>query len=56
MRQRLLRQLLVLLPTVALSAWLGRQGLPPLPRLIGSLGFGMFLIMVVAYAHRRGLL
>jgi hypothetical protein len=53
---RLLGQLIVIVPTVAMSAWLGHQGVPPLQRLIGSLGLGMFLIMVVAYARRRGLL
>jgi len=56
MRHRLLGQLIVLVPTVAMSVWLGHQGVAPLPRLIGSLGCGMFLITVVAYARRRGLL
>jgi hypothetical protein len=56
MRHRLLGQMIVVIPTIAISAWLGRLGVSALPRLMGSLGFGMFLIMVVAYARRRGLL
>ena len=56
MRHRLLARLIVVVPTVAMSVGLAHEGVAPLPRLIAALGFGMFLIMVVAYAGRRGLL
>lgn len=46
-------QLIVLIPTVAVSALLGHAGVAPLPRLAASLGFGMILITGVAYFRRR---
>ena len=48
----LARQLMVLLPTLAVSALLGYAGLPPVPRLAASLGFGAVLIAGLAYLRR----
>ena len=56
MRHQLLARLIVVVPTVVMSVGLAHQGIAPLPRLVAALGLGMFLIMVVAYAGRRGLL
>jgi hypothetical protein len=50
---RVIGQLAVVIPTVALSAFLGAQGVPPRPRLFFSLGFGLVLIMVIALWQRR---
>jgi hypothetical protein len=48
----LARQLMVLLPTLAVSVLLGYAGLPPVPRLAASLGFGAVLIAGLAYFRR----
>ena len=50
-----LQQLMVLLPTLLVSAVLGEQGMPAIPRLFASLGFGLVLIAGVALwrKHRR---
>jgi hypothetical protein len=48
----LARQLIVLLPTLAVSALLGYVGLAPVPRLAASLGFGAVLIAFLAYLRR----
>jgi len=50
---RLIGQLVVVIPTVALSAYLGHLGMRPIPRLVLSLGFGMALIGLVALWQRR---
>jgi hypothetical protein len=51
--RRIAGQLAVVIPTVALSAFLGHQGMAPGPRLFLSLGFGMVLITLVAMWQRR---
>jgi len=51
---RLAGNLIVLLPTVALSAYLGHLHVAFVPRLVLSLGLGMILIAAVAYSRRRG--
>jgi hypothetical protein len=43
---------MVLLPTLAVSVLLGYAGLPPVPRLAASLGFGAVLIAGLAYFRR----
>jgi hypothetical protein len=48
----LLRQLTVLLPTLAVSALLGYAGFAPVPRIAASLGFGAVLIAGLAYFRR----
>lgn len=50
---RTLLQLIVLLPTLALSAVLGHTGVALVPRLVFSLGFGMMLIAAVAAWQRK---
>jgi uncharacterized membrane protein YfcA len=52
-KNRRVAQLLVLVPTVAMSAFLGSLGVGALPRLVGSLGFGMMLIAAVAMWQRN---
>jgi hypothetical protein len=54
LQNRLVAQLLVLIPTVATSAVLGYEGVAPVPRLIASLGVGLLLIAGVAHARRKG--
>ena len=49
----LVTQLLVLLPTLALSAFLGHRGVPLGNRIVLVLGFGMILIVAVAAWQRR---
>lgn len=49
----LVTQLLVLLPTLALSAFLGHRGIPLGTRIPMVLGFGMILIVGVATWQRR---
>jgi hypothetical protein len=46
-------QLLVLVPTLALSAFLGQRGVPLGTRIGLVLGFGMILIAAVAAWQRR---
>ena len=46
------QQLIVLLPTLAVSALLGHWGLALGPRILASLGFGAVLIAGVAYFRR----
>lgn len=46
-------QMIVLLPTLALSALLGHFGVALMARIITSLGFGMMLIAVVSVWQRR---
>jgi hypothetical protein len=46
-------QMIVLLPTLALSALLGRFGVALMARIVTSLGFGMVLIWVVSVWQRR---
>jgi len=48
----LARQLIVLLPTLAVSALLGYAGFSPVPRIAASLGFGAVLIAGLAYFRR----
>ena len=52
-RPGLLAQLAVLVPTIALSAWLTHQGVPLGTRLGLCIGFGLMLIAVVAAWQRR---
>jgi len=47
------QKLLVAVPTVLVSALLGRLGMPALPRLIAALGFGAVLIAGLAYYRRK---
>ncbi|HET7541256.1 MAG TPA: hypothetical protein VFK05_15365 [Polyangiaceae bacterium] len=51
-KSSLAQQLFVLLPTLAVSALLGQIGLPLLPRMAASLGFGAVLIAGLAYRRR----
>jgi hypothetical protein len=46
-------QLFVLVPTLALSAYLGHLGIALGPRIFLSLGFGMVLITIYAVWRRR---
>ncbi|HWZ88771.1 MAG TPA: hypothetical protein VNW92_07970 [Polyangiaceae bacterium] len=47
-------QMMVLLPTLVVSALLGHLGMPLLPRVLASLGLGGMLIAGLAYfRHRR---
>jgi hypothetical protein len=46
------RQLMVLLPTLVVSFLLGRLGLPLVPRIAASLGFGAVLIAGLALLRR----
>jgi hypothetical protein len=48
----LAQQLIVLLPTLAVSTLLGYFGLPLVPRILASLGFGAVLIAGLAYFRR----
>jgi hypothetical protein len=48
----LARQLVVLLPTLGVSALLGYVGLPLVPRVVASLGFGAVVIAGMAYLRR----
>jgi len=49
----LVTQLLVLVPTLALSAFLGHRGMPLGTRIPLVLAFGMILIVAVAAWQRR---
>ncbi len=52
---RLFMQLSVLLPTLALSFGLMALGIPPIPRLLVALGFGMVMIVsLYLWQRRRG--
>ncbi len=53
LQNRLVGQLIVLIPTVATSALLGHERVAPLPRLVASLGVGLLLIAAVAHARRK---
>jgi hypothetical protein len=53
LQHRLVGQLVVLIPTLATSAVLGYEHVALVPRLIASLGVGLLLIAVVAYARRK---
>jgi hypothetical protein len=46
------QQLIVLLPTLVVSFVLGQFGLPPVPRIAASLGFGAVLIAGLALIRR----
>jgi hypothetical protein len=48
----LVQQLIVLLPTLAVSALLGHVGLPLAPRIAASLGFGAVIMACLAYLRR----
>jgi hypothetical protein len=50
---RLVGQLIVLIPVLALSAFLASQGVAPGPRLALCLGFGLLLIGIVSVWQRR---
>ncbi len=52
LQNRLVAQLVVLIPTLAVSALLGYERVALAPRLVASLGVGMFMIAVVARARR----
>jgi len=52
-RPGLVAQMAVLVPTIALSAWLTHQGVPLGTRLGLCIGFGLMLIAVVAAWQRR---
>jgi hypothetical protein len=47
------KQMLVFIPTLILSAWLGHEHVPLGRRLMASLGFGLFLIVGMAFVGRR---
>ena len=53
LQNRLVAQLVVLIPTLATSAFLAHENVAPVPRLIASLGVGLLLIAGVAYARRK---
>jgi len=53
LQNRLVAQLVVLLPTLATSAFLAYEHVSPGPRLIASLGVGLLLIAGVSYARRK---
>jgi hypothetical protein len=46
-------QMMVLVPTVAVSALLAYLGMPLLPRVLASLGLGAVLIAGIAYFRHR---
>jgi hypothetical protein len=50
--RRLLSQLAVLVPTLAVSAFLGGRGVPLLPRVGVSLGVGLVAIAIVSRLMR----
>lgn len=50
---RLATQLIVLLPTLGVTALLGQVGMAPVPRMLAGVGVGMVLIMFVAWWQRR---
>ena len=52
LQNRLVAQLVVLIPTLAASGFLGYERVAPIPRLVASLGVGMLMIAVVARARR----
>jgi hypothetical protein len=52
LQNRFVAQMIVVFPTVALSWLLGTLNVALAPRLGASLGLGMLLIGVVAYARR----
>ncbi|HEY3234805.1 MAG TPA: hypothetical protein VGJ84_08805 [Polyangiaceae bacterium] len=51
--RRLVGQLVVLVPVLLFSAFLGSRGVPLVPRILSALGLGMFLIALVAIWQRR---
>ena len=53
LQNRLIAQLVVLIPTLATSALLAYEHVAPVPRLIASLGVGLLLIAGVAHARRK---
>jgi len=52
-QNRIVAQLVVLIPTLGTSALLAHEGVAPVPRLITSLGVGLLLIAAVAHARRK---
>jgi hypothetical protein len=52
LQNRFVAQMIVVVPTVALSWLLGHLNVALVPRLGASLGLGMLLIGAVAYARR----
>jgi hypothetical protein len=46
-------QLIVLLPTLGVTALLGQLRMAPVPRMLAGVGVGLVLIMFVAWWQRR---
>jgi hypothetical protein len=50
---RLAAQLIVLLPTLAVTGLLGQLRMAPVPRMLAGIGVGLVLITLVTWWQRR---